>query len=130
VKSLPQGCRLTAVFDSCHSGTALDLPYIYHSNGRLKGDQISPRGRAQKASRADVISFAACQDDQKSADTVQGRVAVGAMSYAFVTTLSRRPTQSYRELLKSLRDILRQNYQQKAQLSSSHPIDTSLRFIL
>lgn len=32
-------------------------------------------------SPADVISFAACRDDQTSADTVQGGVAVGAMSY-------------------------------------------------
>jgi hypothetical protein len=28
VKPLPAGCRLTAIFDSCHSGSALDLPYI------------------------------------------------------------------------------------------------------
>jgi hypothetical protein len=28
VKPLPPGCRLTAVFDSCHSGTVLDLPFI------------------------------------------------------------------------------------------------------
>lgn len=26
VRPLPPGCRLTAIFDSCHSGTALDLP--------------------------------------------------------------------------------------------------------
>lgn len=29
VQPLPAGVRLTAIFDSCHSGTALDLPYIY-----------------------------------------------------------------------------------------------------
>ncbi|TIC12422.1 hypothetical protein E3Q13_04184 [Wallemia mellicola] len=28
VRPLPAGCRLTAIFDSCHSGTALDLPFI------------------------------------------------------------------------------------------------------
>lgn len=27
VKPLPAGCRLTAIFDSCHSGTVMDLPY-------------------------------------------------------------------------------------------------------
>ncbi|KAH7920516.1 hypothetical protein BV22DRAFT_1039793 [Leucogyrophana mollusca] len=130
VKSLPMGCRLTAVFDSCHSGTALDLPYIYHSNGRLRGSHISNSARAAKATSADVISFAGCRDDQTSADTVQGGVAVGAMSYAFVTALVRKPSQTYQELLKSVRDILRDNYKQKPQLSSSHPIDTNLRFIL
>lgn len=36
VRSLPQGCRLTALFDSCHSGTALDLPYVYSTKGIVK----------------------------------------------------------------------------------------------
>ncbi|OAX31695.1 hypothetical protein K503DRAFT_811085 [Rhizopogon vinicolor AM-OR11-026] len=130
VKSLPTGCRLTVSLYSCHSGTALDLPYIYHSNGRLKGTHITAQARAQKATGADVISFAGCRDDQTSADTTQGGMAVGAMSYAFVRSLTTKPVQSYQELLRSVRDILKQNYQQKPQLSSSHPIDTSLRFIL
>jgi hypothetical protein len=36
VRNLPPGVRFHAVFDSCHSGTALDLPYQYHPDGRLK----------------------------------------------------------------------------------------------
>ncbi|KAF8839756.1 hypothetical protein BDN67DRAFT_904957 [Paxillus ammoniavirescens] len=126
VKPLPQGCRLTAIFDSCHSGTALDLPYIYHTNGRLRSKKgVTDRAWERKKSRADVVAFAACDDDQKSADTVRRGVAVGAMSYVtryspYIT--AQRPTQSYQELLHSLREILRQNYQQKAQLSSSHHI--------
>jgi hypothetical protein len=35
VRPLPEGVRLTAIFDSCHSGTALDLPYIYGDDGKL-----------------------------------------------------------------------------------------------
>ena len=31
VKPLPAGVRLTAIFDSCHSQTVMDLPYVYHS---------------------------------------------------------------------------------------------------
>jgi len=29
VEPLPAGCRLTAIYDCCHSGAALDLPYQY-----------------------------------------------------------------------------------------------------
>lgn len=29
MRPLRPGVRLTAIFDSCHSGTALDLPYVY-----------------------------------------------------------------------------------------------------
>jgi hypothetical protein len=130
VKPLPVGCRLTAVFDSCHSGTVLDLPYIYSSHGRLKGNHVSNRARKLKATPADVISWSACKDGQTSADTFAGGVAVGAMSHAFISSLDRNPKQSYQELLRSVREILYPKYSQKPQLGSSHPIDTSLRFIL
>ncbi|KAI0342820.1 hypothetical protein BDW22DRAFT_1428963 [Trametopsis cervina] len=36
VKPLPRGCRLTAIFDSCHSGSALDLPFPYTSTGEIE----------------------------------------------------------------------------------------------
>jgi hypothetical protein len=35
VKHLKPGVRLTVIFDSCHSGTALDLPYVYDSRGNI-----------------------------------------------------------------------------------------------
>ncbi|KAJ1908590.1 Ca(2+)-dependent cysteine protease [Tieghemiomyces parasiticus] len=41
VRPLPQGCRLTAIFDSCHSGTALDLPFVYDQYGRLVQNQVA-----------------------------------------------------------------------------------------
>lgn len=129
VKPLPAGCRLTAIFDSCHSGTALDLPYFYQTNGRLKGNQVAPKARGLKASSADVISFTACRDEQTSVDTVRKGVSVGAMSYAFVTSLTQKPLQSYQQLLRSVREVLQQ-YEQVAQLSSSHYLDTNRQFIL
>jgi len=36
VKPLPPACRLTAIFDCCHSGSALDLPYMYSTEGKIK----------------------------------------------------------------------------------------------
>ena len=41
VNPLQPGVRLTAIFDSCHSGSALDLPYIYSTQGILKEPNLA-----------------------------------------------------------------------------------------
>jgi hypothetical protein len=46
VTPLQPGVRLTAIFDSCHSGTALDLPYIYSTQGILKEPNLAKEAGA------------------------------------------------------------------------------------
>lgn len=41
VKPLRQGVRLTAIFDSCHSATVMDLPYVYSTKGVLKEPNLA-----------------------------------------------------------------------------------------
>ncbi|KAJ7155029.1 caspase domain-containing protein [Mycena filopes] len=130
VKPLPTGCRLTALFDSCHSGTALDLPFIYDHHGRLKGQHVSQRAIARKATTADVISLSGCKDSGTSMDTFVDGSAVGAASHAFIKAIEEHPHQSYQEFLHNIRLLLHPKFKQKPQLGSSHPIDTSLRFIM
>ncbi|KNZ81863.1 Metacaspase-1 [Termitomyces sp. J132] len=170
VKPLPAGCRLTSIFDSCHSGSVLDLPYIYSTEGKIKepnlaaeagqgllsavtsyarGDmsgvfqsamglvktvtgnqeKVNKYARATRTSAADVISWSGCKDSQTSADTQEQGQATGAMSYAFIAVLRQNKQQSYQQLLVNIRDILKAKYDQKPQLSSSHPMDTNLLFI-
>jgi len=130
VKPLPPGCRLTAIFDSCHSGTVLDLAFIYDHHGQPTYNGIQPAALPSKVSPADVISWSGCRDDQESVDTFQNGESVGAMSYAFIQSLTNNPMQTYLELLLSVRAILHPNFSQIPQLGSSHYIDTSLRFII
>ncbi|KAK0201273.1 peptidase C14, caspase domain-containing protein [Desarmillaria ectypa] len=129
VKPLPTGCRLT-VFECCHSGTALDLPYVYDCNGRLKGQHVTSHWISRRSTPADVITWSGSKDGQTSADTFHGGVAVGAMSWAFIQSLTKNQNQSYQGLLHSIRKILQPEYSQVPQLGSSHHIDTNLRFIL
>ncbi|KAH9897479.1 caspase domain-containing protein [Xylariomycetidae sp. FL2044] len=41
VTPLQPGVRLTCIFDSCHSGSCLDLPYIYSTKGVLKEPNLA-----------------------------------------------------------------------------------------
>ncbi|KAL1894665.1 Ca(2+)-dependent cysteine protease [Ceratocystis pirilliformis] len=170
VRSLPAGVRLTAIFDSCHSGSALDLPYIYSTKGVLKepnlakeagqglmsavsayargdigkvasslfklakkattGDDAYKKTIRTKTSPADVIMWSGSKDSQTSADATINSQATGAMSWAFITALTQNPKQSYVQLLNSIRELLQSKYSQLPQLSSSHPMDTNLLFIM
>ena len=46
VKGLKPGVHVVALFDCCHSGTMLDLPYIFKANGEYSQMEID-RGSHQ-----------------------------------------------------------------------------------
>jgi len=48
VQPLPKGCRLTALFDSCHSGTIMDLPYTYQSGNKVQAIENDVRREVYK----------------------------------------------------------------------------------
>jgi len=52
VKPLPAGVRLTAIFDSCHSGSVMDLPYMYSTKGVLKEPNLAKEAGAGLLSAA------------------------------------------------------------------------------
>jgi len=82
------------------------------------------------SSPADVISFSACKDDQKSTDTFKGGVAVGAMSWSFCEIMSKNPNQSYLQILKGVKDLTYPRYHQTPQLGSSHHMDFNRKFVV
>lgn len=56
VKPLQPGVRLTAIFDSCHSGSCMDLPYVYSTKGVLKEPNLA--AEAGKGLLGAITSYA------------------------------------------------------------------------
>jgi len=126
VKPLPRGCRLTAVLDCCHSGTLLDLPFIYDSYGRLKPSKS--RVIQLKSSEADVVSLSACKDYERAFEAREG----GALRRAFIECMMSSGNRgTYLSTIQYLRGYMhRHSISQRPQLSSSHQIDINQPFII
>jgi len=58
VKPLPRGCRLTATFDCCHSGTMMDLPYTYQCDQTIEVVENEVRKEIFKKTNEVVDSIA------------------------------------------------------------------------
>ena len=123
VYNLPEGARLTALMDMCHSGTGLDLPYDYNVNSRRWTEDINPAH-----SRGDVVLFSGCEDSQTSADVQGWSGAGGAMTQAFTKAYMQCPSATYHEFLSVVRSELRKKrYSQRPQLTSSQQFDANSR---
>jgi hypothetical protein len=95
-----------------------------------QGDEVYQRNLRTKTSPADVVMWSGSKDTQTSADASIGGEATGAMSYAFISALKKNPQQSYVQLLNSIRSELEGKYDQKPQLSCSHPLGGSPAFLI
>jgi hypothetical protein len=109
---LKPNVSLFALFDSCFSGTVLDLKYNFAPN------VINPRVPETKSN---VIMISGCRDNQTSSDTVINNQWCGAMTNAFLTCVN---APSLNVLVSNMRTYLKNNrYSQIPQLSSGKLIN-------
>jgi hypothetical protein len=120
--NLKKNVTLFALFDSCFSGTVLDLKYQYLDS--LANDASTVNNK-ETETFGNVIMISGCNDDQTSADAYLDRKFQGAMTWAFlsvINTLTAPP--SWRDLLVKMRDQLKTSeFTQLPQLSSGCFID-------
>ena len=114
---------LFCVFDSCHSGTVLDLKYQYLDS--LNYNSFS-ENNTNLETNGNVIMISGCMDSQTSNDTNILGVYRGAMLWSFLDTINKNSSISYVDLLTNMRETLRKSgHSQIPQLSSAKIMDMS-----
>ena len=113
---LKKNVTLFALFDSCFSGTVLDLKYQYLDS--LEND-ASTINQNETETIGNVIMISGCSDVQTSADAFLEKKYQGAMTWSFISAISESTTLSWKDLLIKMRNRLKQSsFTQLPQLSS------------
>jgi hypothetical protein len=115
-QNLKANVTLFAMFDSCFSGSVLDLRYQYMDS--LNYDNYSENNK-ELETLGNVFMISGCSDYQTSADAVINNKANGAMTWSLLESLNQKPNCNWRELIKTMRDLLKNSeYDQIPQFSS------------
>jgi hypothetical protein len=103
-ENLKPNVTLFAMFDSCFSGSVLDLRYQYMDS--LNYDNYTENIK-ETETKGDVFMISGCSDYQTSADAFINNKANGAMTWSLLEALKQKPNCSWRELVKSMRNLLK-----------------------
>jgi hypothetical protein len=128
VKYLKKDVTLFVMFDSCYSGTMLDLKYQYLDSSNY--NHYTENDKNLETS-GNVFMISGCTDDQLSAEKYINPKYQGAMSWAFLLTLNSKPNCTWRELLINMRSLLvADSFVQIPQLSTGRIEDIDKRVFL
>ena len=125
---LKSGVTLFAMFDSCFSGSVLDLRYQYMDS--INYDNFTENDK-ELETLGNVLLISGCTDRQTSMDSVFNDVANGAMTWSLLEGLKQKPNCTWRELIKLMRSLLKENnYQQIPQFSSGNFLDIDTKVFI
>jgi hypothetical protein len=104
---LQKDVTLIALFDSCYSGTVLDLKYQYLDS--LNYDEATINNK-ENQTNGQVFMISGCTDRQTSADAYINTKYNGALTRSYLETLTTSATVlTWRKLVKTMRDYLKSN---------------------
>ncbi|KAG2703853.1 hypothetical protein I3843_06G147400 [Carya illinoinensis] len=115
VRPLKEGVTLHAIVDACHSGTVLDLDYIYDLQRKDWKNNRPPSDLADHKSSTSgglAICLSACGDDQMTSDTnafsKKEMNANGAMTSILLQMVEKDYEITYEVLLNKMHDLIQQ----------------------
>lgn len=117
ISLFPKDKTLVLVFDCCHSGSIVDLPYIYTQFDGVQTEKI------KKEVRAKVICISGAMDSETAADVVKDGVGFGALSSILYTLLeNHNEEKTWKQLYSDLTiEMKNRGYEQYPILSASDP---------
>lgn len=80
VSQLPTDCNVFCIVDACHSGTALDLPYVYRIDTGIETHRTEDN-------LANILKISGSRDSQTSADAYINGKYQGALTFSFLKTM-------------------------------------------
>jgi hypothetical protein len=118
---LPATCRMIALFDSCFSGTVLDLKYIVdlNNNNRIENTRRKISGK--------IYCISGSDDTQPSADAWLNGKWAGAMTTSFLACAT--PGISFLDLARNMRTFLTdQGFTQTPRLTCTTTVSQADKF--
>ncbi|KAK7319437.1 hypothetical protein RJT34_04158 [Clitoria ternatea] len=108
---LKKGVTLHAIVDACHSGTILDLLYVYkHESGIWEDNKPPSKEPIRKHTSGGLaICLSACEDSQTAADSTVfgGKGMNGVLTYLFTKIIRESPEITYGRLLQKMHDEIK-----------------------
>jgi hypothetical protein len=125
---LKKDVTLFALFDSCYSGTVLDLKYQFLDS--LNYNTLTVNNKVTNT-LGNVVMISGCTDNQTSVDATFNDIWQGALCYTFMETLKANPSVSWRGLVTNMRKVLKEmKYRQIPQLSTGRIINIDVPVFL
>lgn len=106
---------IIGMFDSCHSGTVMDLKYSYDcvNNNYNENKKINE-------CFGNVLMISGCMDNEYSSETVINDVPQGAMTSSFIEIMNINAGCSWKELIFNMNNLLKNNgFYQSPQISTN-----------
>ena len=130
VNKIPTGCKCFVILDTCHSGSAVDLRYMWRAPSATTLSFVQDTRHLK--TNGSVVFLSGCRDDQTSADTALNGRPCGALTMSLLYVWRQHGSSiKTKRLLWEVRAFLKQRgYSQIPQLSSGRSIDISDTFDL
>ena len=118
---LKQNVSLFGFFDSCYSGSVMDLRYQY--GNALTNYNITENAN-ETITSGNVVMLSGCTDSQYSYESFINKQVDGALTLAFSNVITNTSTKTWRDFLKNMRNaITATRFPPTPQLSSGQLID-------